>query len=145
VKTILFVEDDAIIVQVYRAKFVREGFNVEVAQDGLTAMRLLPSVKPDLIVLDLMMPKFSGVDVLKFVRAEPTLKSTPVIILSNAYMTELAQQAAELGVELALLKSGCTPAQLLDAANKLLNGVALQTESSSRLAVKSFKEKWLHF
>jgi len=48
-------------------------------------------------------------------------------------------------VELALLKSGCTPAQLLDAANKLLNGVALQTESSSRLAVKSFKEKWLHF
>ena len=74
-KTILFVDDDAVIVQVYRARLLREGFDVEVAQDGLTAMKLLMAEKPDLVVLDLMMPKFSGADVLKFIRAEPALKS----------------------------------------------------------------------
>jgi len=136
VKTILLVDDDAIIIQVYRAKLLREGFVVEVAQDGLTAMKLLKAEKPDLVVLDLMMPKFSGADVLKFIRADPALKSTPVIVLSNAYMTDLARQAADVGAEAAVLKSDCTPAQLLDAVSKLLTGATPQAEPASRLAVE---------
>jgi CheY-like chemotaxis protein len=139
-KTILFVEDDPVIIHVYRAKFMREGFRVEVACDGLSAIKLLPAARPDLVVLDLMMPKFNGVDVLKFIRAEPELKTIPVIILSNAYLTDLAQAAARLGVELALLKSGCTPAQLLEAVNQLLEGKSFDT-NFSRLAVKQFSEK----
>jgi CheY-like chemotaxis protein len=135
-KTIFFVEDDAVIMHVYGAKFLREGFLIEVAEDGLTAMKLLKTAKPDLIVLDLMMPKFSGVDVLKFIRADSALKSTPVIILSNAYMSDIAQEAAKLGVELALLKSSCTPAQLVEAVKNLLNGVALAPDDSNRIAVK---------
>jgi two-component system chemotaxis response regulator CheY len=144
-KTILFVDDDAVIVQVYRARLLREGFDVEVAQDGLTAMKLLMAEKPDLVVLDLMMPKFSGADVLKFIRAEPALKSTPVIILSNAYMTDLARQAADAGAELALLKSNCTPAQLLDAINKLLTGGAPQAKPSTRLAVECSLDELVRF
>jgi CheY-like chemotaxis protein len=140
-KTIFFVEDDAVIMHVYGTKFLREGFLIEVAEDGLTAMKQLKTSKPDLIVLDLMMPKFSGVDVLKFIRAEPTLKSTPVIILSNAYMSDLAQEAAKLGAELALLKSSCTPAILVDAVKDLLNGVAITPDASKRIAVKHSPEK----
>jgi len=88
-----------VVVHVYRAKFVREGFGVEVAEDGLKAVRMLAAVKPDVVVLDLMLPKLSGVDVLKFIRSSPALKDTPVIILSNAHMSSLAQQAATIGAE----------------------------------------------
>jgi CheY-like chemotaxis protein len=135
-KTILFVEDDAVIVRVYCTKLLREGFLVEVADDGLAALKMLPVVKPDLVVLDLMMPRFNGVDVLKFIRSDPVLKATPVIILSNAFMSDLAQEAATVGAELALLKSGCTPAQLVAAINKLLGGMAFDDQSSQYLAVK---------
>jgi CheY-like chemotaxis protein len=140
-KTIFFVEDDAVIILAYRTKFLNEGFNVEVAQDGLTAIRLLPAAKPDLVVLDLMMPKFNGVDVLKFIRADPALKNTPVIILSNAYMTDIAQEAARLGVELALLKSSCTPAQLAEAAQKILSGNDIDADPSQRVAIKPLENK----
>jgi twitching motility two-component system response regulator PilH len=135
-KTILFVEDDPIIVRVYCTKFLREGFLVEVAEDGLAAVKMLPTVKPDLVVLDLMMPRFNGVDVLKFIRSDPVLKATPVIILSNGFMSDLGQAATAMGAELALLKSGCTPAQLVAAAGKLLGCAILEVESSRHLAVK---------
>jgi CheY-like chemotaxis protein len=84
-KTIFLVEDDPVVVHVYRAKFLREGFAVEVAQDGLAALKMLQTIKPDVVILDLMMPKMNGVDVLKYIRSNPALKKTPVIILSNAH------------------------------------------------------------
>lgn len=135
-KTILFVEDDPIIIRVYCTKFLREGFLVEVAEDGLVAVKMLPAVKPDLVVLDLMMPKFNGVDVLKFIRSDPVLRPTPVIILSNAFMSDLGQAATAVGAELALLKSGCTPTQLIAAAGKLLGCATREDEFSERVAVK---------
>ena len=119
--TIFLVEDDTVVVQVYRAKLLREGFGVEVAEDGLVAVKMLSAMKPDVVVLDLMMPKFSGVDVLKYIRNTPALKDTPVIILSNAHMTRLAQEAAAIGAERALLKSSCTPGQLIAVINDLLS------------------------
>jgi CheY-like chemotaxis protein len=133
--TIFLVEDDAVVVQVYRAKFLREGFGVEVAEDGLVAVKMLAAVKPDVVVLDLMMPKLNGVDVLKYIRSTPALKETPVIILSNAHMTKLAQEAAAIGVERALLKSSCTPGQLIDVINDLLSGKAVESDPSKRFAV----------
>lgn len=134
--TIFLVEDDTVVVQVYRAKLVREGFDVEVAEDGLVAVRMLSAVRPDVVVLDLMMPKLNGVDVLKYIRATPALKETPVIILSNAHMTRLAQEAAVIGAERALLKSSCTPRQLIDVINDLLSGKAVESDPSKRLGVR---------
>ena len=136
-KTIFFVEDDSVVVQMYSAKFVREGFRVEVAEDGLVAMKMLPTVKPDVIVLDLMMPKLNGVDVLKYIRSNPALKATPVIILSNSHMTKLAQEAAAIGAERALLKSSCTPGQLIGVINDLLSGKTVGSDPSKRLAVRT--------
>ncbi len=134
-KTIFLVEDDPVVVKVYAAKFQREGFRVELAEDGLVAMKKLLQVKPDIIVLDLMMPKLNGVDVLKYIRATPELKKTPVIILSNAHMTSLAQEAAEVGAEKALLKSSCTPSQLIEIINHILSGTTVQSDPAKRLAV----------
>ncbi|MGA2179574.1 MAG: response regulator [Verrucomicrobiota bacterium] len=133
--TIFLVEDDTVVVQVYRAKLLREGFGVEVAEDGLVAVKMLAAVKPDVVVLDLMMPKLNGVDVLKYIRSTPALKTIPVIILSNAHMTRLAQEAAAIGAERALLKSSCTPRQLIDVINDLLSGKAVGSDLSKRLAV----------
>ena len=129
-KTIFLVEDDPVVVKVYGAKFEREGFLVEVAKDGLVAMKMLAAVRPDVVVLDLMMPKLNGVDVLKYIRSIPALKATPVIILSNAHKTSLAQAAAEFGVEKALLKSSCTPGQLIDVINDLLSGTEAEPNPS---------------
>jgi CheY-like chemotaxis protein len=135
-RTIFIVDDDAVVVQVYRAKFLREGFNVEVAEDGLAAVRMLATLRPDVVVLDLMMPKLNGVDVLKYIRANPSLKGTPVIILSNAHMSGLGQEAALLGAERAFLKSSCTPGQLLKEIVNLLSGEAPDADASERLAVR---------
>jgi len=121
-KTIFLVEDDLVVIKVYAAKFLREGFSIEVAKDGLEAMKMLAAVRPDVVVLDLMMPKFNGVDVLRFIRSNPALKDVPVIILSNAHMTSLAQEAAAIGAERSLLKSSCTPGLLIEVINDLLSG-----------------------
>jgi chemosensory pili system protein ChpA (sensor histidine kinase/response regulator) len=134
-KTIFFIEDDPVVVKVYGGKFEREGFRVAVAVDGLDAMKNLLKVKPDLVILDLMMPKLNGVDVLKYIRSTPELKATPVIILSNAHMTALAQEAAAIGAEKALLKSSCTPNRLLDVITGLLSGEPVEADPTKRLAV----------
>ena len=123
-KTILFVEDDAVIVQAYRTGLLREGFRVEVAKDGLDAMKILLLLKPNLVLLDLMMPKLNGADVLKYIRSTPALKATPVIILSNASIADLGQEAMALGADRVFLKALCTPRQLIGAANELLNSMA---------------------
>jgi CheY-like chemotaxis protein len=123
-KTILHVEDDALIVHIYRAALVRAGYQVEVAEDGLTAAKMLSKSKPDLVLLDIMLPTLTGTDVIKYIRSTPTLKSTPVIILSDASKADLAREAIESGVERIFLKSQCTPILLIDAINELLGGTA---------------------
>jgi two-component system, response regulator len=133
-KTIFLVEDDSVISHLYRARFLSEGFQVEVAEDGLSAMKALATLRPDVIVLDLILPFMNGVDVLKYIRSTPELKATPVIILSEAYMSELAAAAAAVGAEQTLLKSSCTPNLLMDVINNLLGGGACQIDPSIRLA-----------
>ena len=135
--TIVLVEDDPIISHLYRTKFASEGFQVELAEDGLKALKLLATAKPDLIVLDLMLPILSGVDVLKYVRSRPDLKSLPVILLSEAYMSDLAAAAAAVGVQQTLLKSACTPNLLLGIVNDLLAGRPCLIDPSLQLAVST--------
>jgi CheY-like chemotaxis protein len=129
-KTIFLVEDDPVVVKVYGAKFEREGFLVVVAKDGLEAMKMLAAVRPDVVVLDLMMPKLNGRDVLKYIRSIPDLKATRVILLSNAHKTSVAQAAEEFGVEKALLKSSCTPGQLLEVINDLFKAKPVESDPS---------------
>ena len=76
-KKILYVEDDVLIARVYGDKLAAAGFEVVVAQDGLAAVQRLREFTPDIIVLDLLMPKLTGVDVLKFIRRQPALKDVP--------------------------------------------------------------------
>ena len=137
-KKVLFVEDDALVARIYSQKLAQEGFEVVVAEDGLQAMKQLPEFKPDLVVLDLLMPKLTGVDVLKFMRQHPDLKETRVIVFSNSFLSNLIEEVGQIGVEEALVKSAVTPKRLVDVIHRVLDGgetVRLTAEAlSARLA-----------
>ena len=119
---ILIVDDDPLILRIYQDGLVHRGFKVRTAIDGLAAMQAMKQALPDLLVLDLMMPRFSGVDVLKAVRADPSLAALPVIVFSNAFMNEIAVEATNLGVQKALLKIRCSPAKLAEVIEDVLAG-----------------------
>ena len=119
-KSILFVEDDAVVLTTYRNLLQREGFRIESATDGLEALKALSQATPDLIVLDLMLPKFDGADVLKFIRADPRLKTIPIIIFSNAQVTDFAEDA----ITKHLRKTDCTPSILLQTIQDMLDSAS---------------------
>jgi CheY-like chemotaxis protein len=123
-KKILFVEDDALVARIYSQKLVAAGFEVIVAEDGLVAMRRLPEFKPDLVVLDLLMPKFSGLDVLKFMRQHPQLKSTRVVVFSNSFLNRLGEEVAAWGVQEMLAKAAMTPVLLIETIGRVLESPA---------------------
>jgi DNA-binding response OmpR family regulator len=117
----LIIEDDPIVGNIYVRKFQAENFQVELALDGELGLAATLKSKPDVVILDLMLPKLSGVDVLKRIRAEPTTRDIPVIVLSNAYMSSLVQDAWKAGANYCMIKANCTPRQLLDIVNKTIS------------------------
>jgi DNA-binding response OmpR family regulator len=127
-KTILHVEDDPLIVHIYGTALKRAGFQVEVAEDGVLAAKMLFKSRPDLVVLDLMIPKLTGKDVIKYIRSTPALQTLPVVILSSASIADLGIEAAALGVESILYKAQCTPAILVSVINSLLSDTPVSSD-----------------
>jgi DNA-binding response OmpR family regulator len=119
-KKILLVDDDVTIRELYRQKFVREGFEVDTAENGLVAAQMLRASKPDLVVLDLMMPQLSGVDVLKFIRSSRAIANTPVIIFTNTFLADLGESATKLGIQRAVTKGECSPNELVAIIQEVL-------------------------
>jgi len=99
---IVVVEDQQVLATVYRNKFVAEGYQVEVASDGETGLALINTTKPDLVVLDLMLPKLNGIEVLKSLRANPLFQTLPVIIFSNASLPGMVEEAWNSGATMVL-------------------------------------------
>jgi CheY-like chemotaxis protein/HPt (histidine-containing phosphotransfer) domain-containing protein len=113
-KKILIVEDDQIVANIYRNKFTVEGFVVEVAGDGHAGLELAESFRPDAIILDLMLPKMTGVDFMKDIRSREGFQTIPVIVFSNTYLTNMVQEAWKAGATKCLSKANCNPKQLLE-------------------------------
>jgi CheY-like chemotaxis protein len=134
-KRILLVDDDPVVLRMYQEALKAHGFETETANDGIGAIQQLRTSKPDLVVLDLMMPRFTGLDVLKFMRGQPALKEVPVILLSNSFMNDLAGQAVAVGVQRALLKMRCSPPYLVGLINDVLQGRSGSADPSQLLAV----------
>lgn len=110
---ILLIEDDLPMVRMYSTKLRQEKFEVETATDGEEGLRKARESLPDLIVLDLMIPKLGGMGVLAQLRAEARTKKIPVIILSNLSQEQDIQRAQELGVKEFLIKANFTPSQVV--------------------------------
>jgi CheY-like chemotaxis protein len=109
---VLFVEDDASVAQMYRLKLELDGYSVEVAGDGIAALEKARALHPDLIFLDIQLPKLDGLAVLEELRADPATQHIPVVILSNWNEKELVERGARLGALDHMIKSQTTPARL---------------------------------
>ena len=128
-KKILIIEDDQIVANIYRNKFIIEGFQVEIALDGTVGLELVRSFRPDAVVLDLMLPRLTGVELMKKIRSEPEFEKLPVIVFSNTYLTQMVQEAWKAGATKCLSKSNCTPKQVIDVVRSTLpsNGTLHET------------------
>ncbi len=113
-KKILIIEDDQIVANVYRNKLAVEGYTTEVAGDGETGLRVMRTFKPEFILLDLMLPGISGVEVIKEARAQLDFSRTPIVVFTNTYLTNLVQEAWRAGATKCLAKSSCTPKDIID-------------------------------
>lgn len=102
---IFVAEDDHFLRKVYQTKLTQEGFMVEVAVDGEEALKKIRQNKPDLLLLDLVMPKLNGFDVLEEMGKDPELKKIPVIVLSNLGQSEDIQRTRDLGAKDYLVKA----------------------------------------
>lgn len=102
---IVIVEDEEALARVLKEKFEGEEFEVELAMDGSVALAVIQKMRPDLVLLDLMLPKRDGIDVLKDIKADRDLENLPVIVLSNLDGDEDIKQAIALGVKDYFVKS----------------------------------------
>lgn len=110
---ILLVEDDLPISKMYATKLQMEGFEVEVAQNGEDGLAKIKEGVYDLVLLDLMIPKLGGMEVLEQTRSEKNMARLPVIVLSNLSQEEDILRAHELGVKDFLIKSNHTPSEVV--------------------------------
>lgn len=118
---VAIVEDDQTISQMYRFKFEAEGFQVETAENGKLGLELAEAMKPDIILLDLMMPEMTGDQMLAELRKKPWGKNTKVIILTNMGEQEIPVEVKQLGVSAVILKADMTPRQVAELVKKQLS------------------------
>ena len=102
---IAIIEEEEILVRVLKEKFESSGFEVAVAIDGNEAIPVIRSAKPDIILLDLLLPKRDGFAVLDDLKADPKLKNIPVCILSNLGQDEAVVRALKSGADDYLIKA----------------------------------------
>jgi DNA-binding response OmpR family regulator len=109
---VLLIEDDADVREMYRMRLVRDGYEVTTAADGEEGVHVALDQRPDIIFLDLRLPKMDGFQVLQVLRSDALTKDTPVIILTNYGEPELKQRGLTLGASDYVLKSATTPGEL---------------------------------
>ncbi len=109
---IAIVEDDASLVEMYRIKFELEGFEVQTAADGLQGLKVIEQFKPDLVLLDLLMPNMGGVEMLKQLRKLPGGDKVKVVVLSNIYDVTTTNEVYQYAPEEYLVKAMLTPQEI---------------------------------
>ena len=117
---IFIVEDEDILLKVLKEKFERESYQVALATDGEMAFSLIQKFQPDMILLDLLLPKKSGFEVLEQIKSDPALKTTPVIVLSNLGQDEDIKKALQMGADDHLVKTHHPINEVLDRVKERL-------------------------
>ncbi|HLB66669.1 MAG TPA: response regulator [Candidatus Saccharimonadales bacterium] len=117
---IAIVEDDQAISQMYRIKFEADGYEVETAENGKLGLALAEKMRPDVILLDLMMPEMNGDEMLVELRKQVWGKNIKVVILTNIGEQEVPENIKQLGVSAFILKADMTPRQVAELVKKKL-------------------------
>ena len=119
-KTILLAEDDPFIIDIYTNRLKKEGFMVDVAIDGQMALEKIKNNYPDLLILDILLPKMNGWEILKNVRDDVKMKNLKVIVVSNLNEKEYADNIHSLGVLKYFLKVQTTPEEIIKTIKEIL-------------------------
>jgi two-component system alkaline phosphatase synthesis response regulator PhoP len=117
---VAIIEDDQAISQMYRFKFEAEGYEVDTADNGKVGLELAKNMKPDIILLDLMMPIMNGDEMLEKMRDTPWGKNIKVVILTDKGEQEIPEKVRALGVSAIILKADMTPRQVAELVKKQL-------------------------
>ncbi len=131
---ILVVEDTELLRRIYQDKLTQDGYSVLTAGDGLEALAVLRANPVDLVLLDLIMPRMGGLDVLQSLKADPRSSNIPVVILTNLGEESAIQNALELGAVDYLIKNQAKPA---DVAEKIR--FVLESMGGTSASGESFK------
>jgi len=118
---ILLVEDDSFLLGMYATKFEMEGFKVVMAEDGEKAVRLALKEAPDIILLDIILPKVNGFEVLRQLKADPKTVKIPVLLLTNLSQKDEIEQGLKMGAEDYLIKAHFMPSEVVDKIKKVIN------------------------
>lgn len=119
-KNILLVEDDSFLIDIYTTKLKESGFSVDVASDGEEAVRKAKEGKLDLVLLDIVLPKVDGWDILRQIKAGPNTKDLKVIIISNLSQKEEVEKGLNLGASKYLIKAHYTPSEVVAEIKEVL-------------------------
>ena len=117
---VLLVEDDPFLVDIYTTKLREHNYTVEVSLDGQDAVDKIIKTVPDLILLDIVLPKMDGIEVLKTIKANPKTTNAKVIVLSNLSQTYEVSKALEMGAVSYLIKSHYSPSEVMEEIKKYL-------------------------
>lgn len=117
---IMIVEDDPTLRDIYTTRFTAEGYRVATASDGEAALSTAVKERPDLILLDIMMPKISGFDVLDILRATPETKDTKIVVMSALSQTADIEKGKALGASAYLVKSQVTLSEVVEKVKAIL-------------------------
>jgi CheY-like chemotaxis protein len=120
-RKILLIEDNPYIKELYTEILQNAGFEVDYAEDGVSGVEKVKNGGYDLVLLDMVMPKAGGLDVVKAISQNPPkTKNGPIILLTNLTKDAMVQQALNKGASSYIVKSDITPGQLIENVNKFL-------------------------
>ena len=119
-KKILLVEDEKTLSEMYQEKFTQAGFKVSLAIEAKKGIELAKKEKPDLVVLDILLPRENGIFFLEELRKDPEIASLPVVVFSNLDDPKTKQQAEKFGAMAYLIKTAYTPQGIVEEIKKFL-------------------------
>ncbi len=117
---ILLVEDDKMLADMYITKFSKEGLQVIRAEDGAKGLEIAKQEKPDLILLDIIMPKLDGFAVLRELKKENDMANTHILLLTNLGQSEDVEKGRQLGADDYFIKANHTPAEIVEKVKYIL-------------------------
>ena len=119
--SILLVEDDSFLAGMYVQKLELEGYQVHLASDGRQGLKAAAQKRPDLIMLDIILPKMDGYEVLEQLKKDTETRDIPVVLLTNLGQREDVKRGLKLGAEDYLIKAHFMPSEVIEKIKKLLS------------------------
>ena len=117
-KKILLIEDEEVLISLLEKKIIQEGYEFFIAKNGIEGLEKMREIRPDLILLDIIMPKMGGLEVMEEIQKDEELKNIPVIIISNSGQPVEIERIKKLGAKDWLVKTEFDPQEVIKKVNK---------------------------